>query len=79
MGKYWPFFDRGKMFEHAGENLRRLMAERGLSVEGTIEAAREMNHKRELHDKLAVLLESSQQQLVREILESLYRQVTSAG
>ena len=50
-----------------------------LSAEGTIDAAREMNHKREMHDKLAILLESSQQQLVGEILESLYRQVTSAG
>ena len=37
-----------------------------------------MNSKRELHDKLAILLESSQKQLVGEILESLYRQVTSS-
>ena len=51
----------------------------GLSTAGAIDAAREMNRKRELHDKLAILLESSQQQLVWEILESLYRQVTSAG
>ena len=38
-----------------------------------------MNRKRELHDKLALLLESSQQKLVGDILESLYRQVTSNG
>ena len=50
----------------------------GLSVDGTLEAARQMNEKRELHDKLALLLESSHQKLVREILESLYRQVTTA-
>ena len=50
-----------------------------LTAEGTLEAARAMNRKRELHDKLAVLLESSQKQLVGEILESLYRQVTSTG
>ncbi len=48
-----------------------------LTVEGTLEAARAMNCKRELHDKLAILLESSQKQVVGEILESLYRQVTS--
>ncbi len=48
-----------------------------LTAEGTLEAARTMNSKRELYDKLAVLLESSQKQLVGEILESLYRQVTS--
>ncbi|MEA1950512.1 MAG: helix-turn-helix transcriptional regulator [Planctomycetota bacterium] len=47
-----------------------------LTAEGTLEAARSMNRKRELHDKLALLLESSQQKLVGEILESLYRQVT---
>ncbi|MBN2292627.1 MAG: helix-turn-helix transcriptional regulator [Pirellulales bacterium] len=48
-----------------------------LTAEGTLEAARSMNRKRELHDKLALLLESSQQKLVCEILESLYRQVIS--
>ena len=50
-----------------------------LTTEGTLEAARAMNSKRELHDKLAILLESSQKQLVGEILESLYRQVTTTG
>ena len=50
-----------------------------LTTEGTIDAVGEMNRRRELHDKLAILLESSQQQLVGEILESLYRQVTTAG
>lgn len=50
-----------------------------LTAEGTLEAARAMNSKRELHDKLAILLESSQNQLVGEILESLYRQVTTTG
>ena len=50
-----------------------------LTNEGTLTAAREMNRKRELHEKLALLLESSQRQVVGEILESLYRQVTTMG
>lgn len=57
----------------------RFAANGEISTAEVIGVAGEMNRKRELHDKLAILLESSQQQLVGEILESLYRQVTSAG
>lgn len=46
-----------------------------LTAEGVITAARDMNSKRALHEKLALLLETSQADLVRGILELLYQQV----
>ncbi len=46
-----------------------------LSVEGALTAVQEMNRNRELHEKLAVLLESSQAEVVRGIVEVLYQQV----
>ncbi len=47
----------------------------GLTVEGALAAAQEMNHKRELHEKLDLLLESSQADVVGGIVELLYGQV----
>ena len=46
-----------------------------LTAEGVIAAAHDMNGRRALHEKLALLLESSQADLIRGILELLYRQV----
>jgi transcriptional regulator with XRE-family HTH domain len=46
-----------------------------LTVEGALTAVQEMNRNRELHEKLAVLLESSQADVIRGIVELLYRQV----
>jgi transcriptional regulator with XRE-family HTH domain len=47
-----------------------------LSFEGTLTAIRQMNHKRELHEKLDLLLESSQAEVVRGIMDVLYAQVS---
>jgi transcriptional regulator with XRE-family HTH domain len=44
-----------------------------LTPEGALIAAREMNGKRQLHEKLAVLLESSQSEVAAEIVEVLYQ------
>lgn len=44
-----------------------------LTAEGALTAAREMNGKRLLHEKLAVLLESSQSEVIAGIIELLYR------
>ena len=46
-----------------------------LTFDGTLAAVRQMNHKRELHDKLDLLLESSQAEVIRGIMEVLYSQV----
>ena len=46
-----------------------------LTAEGALEAARQMNAKRELHEKLTVLLESSQAQLIAGIVELAYQKV----
>lgn len=46
-----------------------------LTAEGTLEAVREMNHKRELHDKLDLLLETGQAKTVSGLIDLLYEQV----
>jgi len=46
-----------------------------LTIDGALAAARQMNSKRELHDKLAVLLESSQAEVIAGIVELLYRKI----
>ncbi len=45
-----------------------------LTRNGTLEAAEEMNHKRQLHEKLSLLLESSQAELIGGIIEVAYDQ-----
>ena len=45
-----------------------------LTVEGTLDAVRQMNRKRELHEKLDLLLESSQAEVAAGILNVLYRE-----
>ena len=46
-----------------------------LTAEGTVTAAAEMNRNRSLHEKLALLLESSQAELIRSIVEVMYEKV----
>jgi transcriptional regulator with XRE-family HTH domain len=46
-----------------------------LTVEGTLASVRQMNQKRELHEKLDLLLESSHAQLAAEILDAVYKTV----
>lgn len=46
-----------------------------LTAEGALAAIRMMNEKRELHEKLDVLLESSQAEIVADLLGLLYEKV----
>jgi transcriptional regulator with XRE-family HTH domain len=46
-----------------------------LTIEGALECVRQMNLKRELHDKLDLLLESSQAEVAAGILNVLYEKV----
>jgi len=48
-----------------------------LTAEGAISAAEAMNCNRALHEKLALLLESDQAELVRGILEVMYQKVVT--
>jgi transcriptional regulator with XRE-family HTH domain len=48
-----------------------------LTFDGAVTAVRHMNHKHALHDKLDVLLESSQAKTVSGLLELLYEQVVA--
>ena len=46
-----------------------------LTAEGALTAVHQMNHHRQLHEKLATLLESSHAELARRMLELLYDQI----
>jgi transcriptional regulator with XRE-family HTH domain len=46
-----------------------------LTFEGALTAVQQMNRRRELHEKLDLLLESSQAEVVRGIVDVLYSQV----
>ena len=46
-----------------------------LSRDGTLKAAEDMNRKRQLHEKLSLLLESSQAELIGGIIEVAYDRV----
>ncbi len=46
-----------------------------LTEEGTLAAARAMNRNRATHEQLAVLLETSQAELIRGIVEAMYEKV----
>ena len=50
-----------------------------LTVEGTLAAVRQMNRKRELHEKLDLLLESSHAEVAAGILNVLYEKVVVSG
>ena len=53
----------------------RVSAGGALTVEGALVAVRQMNHKRELHEKLDLLLESSQAEVAAGILNVLHEKV----
>jgi len=46
-----------------------------LTFEGTLSAAHDMNRKRELHERLDLLLESSHAELIGEMIDLAYRQI----
>ena len=46
-----------------------------LTVEGTLKAVGHMNHKRELHEKLDLLLESSHAEVAAGVLDVLYEKI----
>jgi len=46
-----------------------------LTAEGALSAARRMNAKRELHEKLSVLLESSQADVIAGIVDVMYQKI----
>ena len=53
----------------------RVGAGGALTVEGALAAVQQMNRRRELHDKLDLLLESSQAEVAAGILNVLYEEV----
>lgn len=53
----------------------RVGAGGALTVEGALSAVRQMNQKRELHEKLDLLLESSHAEVAAGILNVLYKKV----
>ncbi len=53
----------------------RVGAGGGLTREGALEAARHINRKRRLHEKLDLLLETTHAALVGEMIELLYEQM----
>ncbi len=57
------------------ELLSRVGTGGALTAEGAIRAAEAINHKRELHDKLSLLLETEQATVIAGIVELLYQQV----
>jgi transcriptional regulator with XRE-family HTH domain len=57
------------------ELLSRVGAGGALTREGAVAAVELMNRKRDLHDKLDLLLESTHAQLAGQILEALYEEV----
>ena len=50
-----------------------------LTAEGTLAVARQMDHNRTIHQKLALLLETSQAEVISGIVEVMYRQVTPSS
>ena len=50
-----------------------------LTAEGTLAIARRMNHNRQVHEQLALLLESSQAKTISDIVDVMYRQVAAAA
>ena len=53
----------------------RVAAGGPLTRNGAIEAVRQMNQRRELHDKLDLLLESSQAELIAGVIELAHEQI----
>jgi transcriptional regulator with XRE-family HTH domain len=57
----------------------RVGAGGALTVEGTLAAVEQMNRRRQLHDKLDLLLESSQAEVTAGIVNVLYEKVLVSG
>jgi transcriptional regulator with XRE-family HTH domain len=51
----------------------------GLTMDGALEAARQMNRNRQVHEQVAVVLESGEAELLRELVEVLHRRVLVSG
>lgn len=64
----WTEFDFDELHSRVGTG-------GALTVEGTLAAARQMNNRRDLHEKLDVLLESSQAEVTAGILNVMYDKV----
>ncbi|MCE5269057.1 MAG: helix-turn-helix domain-containing protein [Planctomycetaceae bacterium] len=76
--------ERPELFEHwteadFDELHSRVGAGGALTAEGTLAAVQQMNRKRNLHDRLDVLLESSHAELAAGILNVLYDEVMVRG
>lgn len=67
----WTEADFGELYSRVGTG-------GGLTADGALDAARALNRRRELCDKLAVLLESSHSELIAGIIEVAYGQVTGS-
>ena len=50
-----------------------------LTTEGTLRVVQEMNHRRQLHEKFTVLLESSQAEVIGGIVELMYEKMVLEG
>jgi transcriptional regulator with XRE-family HTH domain len=67
----WNESDFDEIYSHMGTG-------GALTAEGVLHAAEAINRKRELHDKLALLLETEQADVIAGILELLYERVKAA-
>jgi len=65
----WTAVEYDELYSRAG-------AGGGLTVDGAMEAARAMNRRRELFDKLAVVLETDQGEFVAGVIELAHEQAT---
>jgi transcriptional regulator with XRE-family HTH domain len=68
----WAEGDFDELYSHVGEG-------GALTREGAMAIVERMNRKRELHDKLDLLLESTQADLAGGIVDLLYEKVTVVG
>jgi len=65
---HWVDADFDELFSRVGTG-------GAMTTEGALRAAEAINRKRELHDKLSLLLETDQAPVIAGILEVLYQQV----
>jgi transcriptional regulator with XRE-family HTH domain len=65
---HWRETDFDELHSRVGEG-------GGLTDEGTVEVVRQMNRKRELHEKLDVLLESTRAKLIGGVIDLAYEEV----
>lgn len=67
----WIDADFDELYSHMGTG-------GALTAEGALRAAEAINRKRDLHDKLSLLLETEQATVIAGILELLYEQVKAS-